>query len=109
MDFWFWLNYVWFVNHWWVWLIAAVICGLIAEEIGVSKRRSFVGSFAWGFFLGILGIVIVALLPRGVAPPPRGTATVKCTRCNAEQNILIGATSFECWQCKTPIHVVVQS
>jgi hypothetical protein len=28
---------------------------------------------------------------------------VKCTRCNAEQNIHMGQTQFECWQCKTVI------
>lgn len=88
------------------WIIAAVICGIVSEEIGVYKRRSFWGSFSWGFFLGLIGIIIVAVLPRGDDPAPAGMVAVKCSRCNAKQNIQPHATSFECWQCKTTILVV---
>jgi tRNA(Ile2) C34 agmatinyltransferase TiaS len=28
---------------------------------------------------------------------------VACPRCNARQNIALGARGFECWQCKTRI------
>ena len=43
-------------------LILAVICGLIASAIAAKKGRNKVGWFFGGFFLGILGIIIVAVL-----------------------------------------------
>lgn len=101
-------SWFWFGHHFWIWLlISAVICGIITEEIGGAKRRPIAGSFAWGFFLGILGILIVALLPRGEDPAPPGMVAVKCPRCNAKQNIRPRAASFECWQCKTTVPVVI--
>ncbi len=44
-------------------LIIMVVCGVISAAIASSKGRSVVGWFFGGFFLGILGIIIVAVLP----------------------------------------------
>lgn len=44
-------------------LIAFVICGLIAKGIGKKKGYGSVLSFCSGFFLTILGIVIMAVVP----------------------------------------------
>jgi hypothetical protein len=41
-------------------IVAALICGLIAQTIGRSKGRPGAG-FALGFLLGIIGIGIIAL------------------------------------------------
>lgn len=43
-------------------LAIGAIMGTIASVIAVKKNRSGVGWFFGGFFLGIIGIVIVALL-----------------------------------------------
>ncbi|MCE5326760.1 MAG: DUF4339 domain-containing protein [Planctomycetaceae bacterium] len=43
-------------------LVIAAICGTIAGAIASSKGRSVGGWFAGGFFLGLIGIVIVACL-----------------------------------------------
>src|SRR5436190_8935887 len=43
-------------------LIVRAICGAIAAAIASSKGRSAVGWFFGGFFLVILGIIIVACL-----------------------------------------------
>jgi uncharacterized membrane protein YeaQ/YmgE (transglycosylase-associated protein family) len=43
-------------------LIIQIVLGAIASSIAVSKNRSGVGWFFGGFFLGIIGIVIVAVL-----------------------------------------------
>jgi hypothetical protein len=39
-----------------------LICGIIAAAIAVSKGRSGVGWFFGGFFLGLIGVVIVAVI-----------------------------------------------
>lgn len=39
-------------------IIYAVACGGITNSI--NKRKGYKGGFAWGFFLGVIGIVIVA-------------------------------------------------
>jgi uncharacterized membrane protein YeaQ/YmgE (transglycosylase-associated protein family) len=43
-------------------LVVGVICGAIAAAIASSKGRSVVGWFFGGFFIGIIGIIIVACL-----------------------------------------------
>ena len=44
-------------------LIIAGICGMVAALIASHKGRSSVGWFFAGFFLGIIGVVVVACLP----------------------------------------------
>jgi hypothetical protein len=80
---------------------ALVICGVIAGAIGYGKNRSILGSFLLGALLGVIGIVVVAVLPKGAPKPPQGMRPVRCPRCNAVQNIPEGDGEFECWQCKT--------
>jgi uncharacterized membrane protein YeaQ/YmgE (transglycosylase-associated protein family) len=43
-------------------LIVALICGFIADRIGKYKGRGY--GFPLGFLLGIIGVIIVACLPR---------------------------------------------
>lgn len=43
-------------------LIIGVVCGVIAAAIASHKGRSVVGWFFAGFFIGIVGIIIVACL-----------------------------------------------
>lgn len=70
----------------------------------ISDRKNLgAGSgFVLGAFLGIIGIIVACQKP-GRPPAPAGLRAVKCTRCNAVQNIHKGQTQFECWQCKTVI------
>ena len=82
-----------------------IVSGAISAIIGTSKNRGGVGSFCWGFFLGIIGIIVVALLPPGIPPAPLGMYSRTCGRCNARQNIPTAAKSFECWQCHTTTEV----
>ena len=44
-------------------LIIMVVCGMITSAIANSKGRSVVGWFFGGFLLGLIGIIIVAVLP----------------------------------------------
>ena len=44
-------------------IILMTICGLIATAIANSKGRNAIGWFFGGFFLGLIGIIIVAVLP----------------------------------------------
>lgn len=43
-------------------LIVGLICGIIAAVIASSKGRNAIGWFFGGFFLGIIGIIIVAVI-----------------------------------------------
>ena len=42
-------------------LIERLIMGLITRSI--NKNKNYDGGFAWGFFLGIIGIIVVAVRP----------------------------------------------
>lgn len=82
-------------------VVILLVCGVIAAAIGRSKNRSILGSFLLGALLSVVGIVIVAVLPNGIAKPPPGMRPVRCPRCNMVQNIPEGDSTYECWQCKT--------
>lgn len=43
-------------------LVYAFVCGMIGMKIGDGKGRDRAG-FWWGFLLGVVGIIVVALLP----------------------------------------------
>lgn len=43
-------------------LIFCIICGLISKSINGNRGRD--GGFGWGFFLGIIGIIVVAVRPK---------------------------------------------
>ena len=42
-------------------LIVAIICGLITKSM--NENKGYNGGFAWGFFLSIIGIIVVAVRP----------------------------------------------
>ena len=46
-------------------IIVGLICGLISRAI--AKGRGMVGGFWWGFFLWIIGIIVVAVKPNDKA------------------------------------------
>ena len=62
-----------------------------------------------GWALGILGVIIIICQKPGLPPAPAGMRPVKCTRCNAVQNVPLGQIQFECWQCKTVIPLLLPS
>lgn len=45
-----------------IWLVVSLICGLISKNITASRGMD--GGFWWGFLLGILGIIVVAVRPK---------------------------------------------
>jgi len=42
-------------------IIGLIICGFITQ--GINKSKGYEGGFAWGLFLGIIGIIVVAVRP----------------------------------------------
>ncbi len=47
---------------WEIQLIVGVVCGIIAALIASSKGRNVVGWFFVGFFIGLIGVIIIACL-----------------------------------------------
>lgn len=79
--------------------------GFWASSLAKKKDRSPGGFFALGFFLGVVGVIIAAVVAPGQPGPPPGMRAVVCPRCNARQNVEARQPNFECWQCKSVIPV----
>jgi len=85
-----------------IWLLCAAVGAMITS----NKNLGAGTGLALGGLLGIIGIIIAICLrpgPPPVPPAPPGFRSVTCTRCNAVQNVRLGESQFECWQCKTVI------
>ena len=70
-----------------------------------------IGMFDFTLQLGLIGIVIIILLPTELPKAPKGMIAVKCSRCNTVQNVTPSQATFECWQCKVtePMSKAVRS
>jgi len=71
-----------------------LICAFIGGKMSASKGRSYTEGFILGFFLGIIGLILVWQLPRGEPSPKDGTGK-KCPHCGktVKQDTVI------CWSC----------
>jgi hypothetical protein len=79
-------------------ILVWVGCMVAGGAITNSKNRGWGVGIAWGFFLGVIGLIGAACMrPASLVPPGMEAAT--CPRCNAVQNIPRGDSSFECWRC----------
>ena len=60
-----------------LWFIVALVCAGVGYAIGNGKGRGTEGAL-WGFFLGVIGLIIIAVrspaqtLPPGGEPPQLG-------------------------------------
>lgn len=81
-------------------IVILLVCAAIGAAITHAKNRGALVGFFLGVILGIIGVVIALVLPKKAPPAPLGMRAIRCPRCNADQNIPVGATSWECWQCK---------
>src|SRR5215217_467300 len=79
-------------------ILVWVGCMVAGGAITNSKNRGWGVGVAWGGLLGVIGLIVVACMQPGSLAPP-GTEAASCPRCNAVQNVPLGAASFECWQC----------
>lgn len=43
-------------------LIYSLVCGFVSKAINNNRGKD--GGFWWGFFLGVIGIVVVAVRPK---------------------------------------------
>jgi len=84
-------------------MLIPVAFGWLCASMAKKKDRSVGGFFALGFFLGIIGVIIAAVISPGTPSPPPGLRAVTCPRCNARQNLNPGEPSYECCQCKTGV------
>ena len=44
-------------------IILVIVCILGGITLHINKSKGYKGGFAWGFFLGIIGIIVVACRP----------------------------------------------
>lgn len=66
-------------------IVLLLICGGAASAIAAGKNRNAVGWFFGGFFLGIIGIIIVAVLKDPVEEENRWNQTSRENRRLKEQ------------------------
>ena len=85
-------------------LVIGAVCGGVSYNLAWKKNRSGIEGFCWGFFLGLIGLVVVALQAPGEPRAPVGMHAFNCPRCNARQNIPSSVPTFECWQCKLAVN-----
>ena len=85
-------------------LVYSLICGGVTYAIGTRKNFRKLPSFLWGFFLGIIGIIVVVLWKTGLPAPPQGMRVVTCPRCNTVQNIPMTQPEYVCWQCQAQVY-----
>ncbi|OBF93264.1 hypothetical protein A5791_12815 [Mycobacterium sp. 852002-51163_SCH5372311] len=81
-------------------VLMSLIFGAITGAIARKKNLSTGGWFVIGAFLGLIGLLIVLMQRPRLPKPPPGMRVVKCSWCNAVQNIAEAQPEFECWQCK---------
>ena len=80
-----------------IYLVVGVICGLICS--GISSSRDMDGSFWWGFWLGIIGIVIVAVRPNEQKYESSNYAAPKGTSNSFVYNNDIPYGGWKCKKC----------
>jgi hypothetical protein len=49
--------------YWWISLIVAVVCSMVAAYIASNKGRSVAGYAILGFFLPVIGLIIALVVP----------------------------------------------
>lgn len=50
-------------------LFVMIVFGCIGAAMATNKRSSGIGGFCLGAFLGVIGLVIIAMLPAPAAAP----------------------------------------
>lgn len=87
-----------------------IVCGLITHLIGKEKNRH---GFLWGFLLGLIGVVIMALLPAKDAQGDDGAyrravsrrtykAPTSCPHCGSRKITEYDATCPDCHESLAP-------
>lgn len=96
-----------------IYIIVALLCGFIT--MGMNKSKGYSGGFAWGFFLSIIGIIVVAVRPYAKEEKKEdekaskdefiayctecknvfgsaGTNPQNCPKCNSDKTVSTGIT-----------------
>ena len=56
---------MWFL----IYIILGLICGFVTKSM--NEEKGYTGGFWWGFFLDILGIIVIAVRPYTCRNPGR--------------------------------------
>lgn len=77
----------------------------VGVHISQTKNRGPWIGFVLGFFLGVIGILVLVWLEPQLPPAPPGRRPFRCPRCSAVQNVLYAAERYDCWRCKQGVKV----
>ena len=80
------------------WFVIGLVLAIVVSKIAQSKNRDGAVWGIFGFFFGVIALIVVLLVSE-IPNVPYGMASVTCPRCNAKQNVPRGESSYECWQC----------
>lgn len=85
-------------------LINGVIFGFITKNVADSKGLEH--GFAWGFWFGLVGLLVVGFKPMVTSPPQRQDEfTKECPHCGAP-NKSFAADCSSCGQSLKTVHLV---
>lgn len=87
-------------------IVVGTICGFVTKSINESK--GYYGGFAWGFFLGVIGIIVVACRQDCVSssygasnylPNSEMDERIRIANKESEENRLIREGGWRCNKC----------
>ena len=79
-------------------VLISMICGIISREI--TRRRGLPSGFWWGFFLWVIGIIVVAIMPGSGHETDSRPRVYYCRNCD---KVFSGTRLIVCSHCKLPL------
>lgn len=78
-------------------LLNGILFGCLTRYL--AKNKGYEGGFAWGFFLGLIGLIVVAAR-RNIEPKQTTTADFKPNYGSPSVAVVRNGASFQCPVCK---------
>ena len=83
------------MEGYWIYIISTLILGIIFGCITktINENKGYDGGFAWGFWLGWIGLIVVACRPNNVVP-------TKNPEDNSGNTKVLSTGGWKCHKCK---------
>lgn len=82
-------------------IISGIICGFIC--MGIASSRKMKGGFGWGFWLLIIGIIVVAVRPKDDSNSIQPKKKARVFYCNSCKRVFSGTSMSRCPECRVPV------